>query len=330
MILGVLILVERTRVQSHRIFPAQCRHACLFVFDMLQMRAGWAIGVPLTILQWSIHQTTPGLVDPASALNNVLVSGAIYGADRIGVTPATQLAMVGSTCFYASDPATIPIAPCVPVLHYGYASVLKPRLAPVKPFFVSFCWTLAIYYVPLLRAQAPVDELLLPASLFLSIASLSHAVDVIDRFDDARDGIATPAVRLGSNEATAYAIALWATSVFLHGTSPQPNACYDALVLLTIGIAVKRDCPYASVVTSGVVFAGAYAWRRELIRGLLESSATPHSMAMSTFLQLERAVNSYPDAPWRKPVLDALFTVFNTADDIGHLLLVTCEHISRQ
>lgn len=293
------------------------------------MRAGWAIGVPLTLLQWSIHQHTPGLVDLPSTVNNVLVSGAIYGADRTGVTPATQLAMVGATCFYASDPATFPVAPCVPLLHYGYASVIKPRVAPVKPFFVSFFWTVAIYYVPLLRAHAPApDDALLPASLFLSVACLSHVADVVDRASDAAEGLATPAVQL-EDGAAEYACALWATSVLLHGASPQPNAWYDAAVLAVV-VAVTARPPSACVAATATgALLGAYVWRVELVRHLLQSSDTPHSMAMATFLNTEHAIRAQLRAPWRGIALDALFATFNAADDLGHHLLVFAERVMR-
>ena len=83
----------------------------------------------------------------------------------------------------------------------------KPFLAPIKPFFVAWWWTVCIYELPALHAHlnnkaVPISV----AAFFLSVASLSHAADVVDADEDREAGIVTPAVALG-DEAKGFAVA---------------------------------------------------------------------------------------------------------------------------
>ena len=178
------------------------------------MRSGGAfISIPLTLLQWCFH----GPVDPNMIVNNVCIAHAIYDADRLTSEDdptTTRVAALVSTAFYASTPETMAIAPLVPTLHLGY-STLKPYIAPVKPFLVSAIWTLAIYYVPLLRMHKGLWGDVLTPPRFLSIASLSHALDVADIEDDEQEGLMTPAVTMGEREGFVFAFVLALSSHLL-------------------------------------------------------------------------------------------------------------------
>ena len=203
------------------------------------MRAGGIIGVPLTLLQWGVHHHTGAVVDPLTIANNFVVCHAIYDADRLDPVTGprwarwtTRAAAVASTAFYASDPRTLGLAPLVLPLHAHYAAA-KPTLAPIKPFAVAALWTVAVYAVPLLRDVHAQGDTAAAASLWLSLAALSHAADVVDAAEDAAEGLRTPAVRMGAGEARRYAVALAVAAAIVDvGAAAHPSSLYDAVVVL--------------------------------------------------------------------------------------------------
>ena len=176
------------------------------------MRGGVIIGVPLTLLQLIVHSRTGAHVDPFVMVNNFALCNAIYDADRLNCSVwdsrriPSRISAIASTGFLASDPHTSLLALLVPPLHLSYARI-KLAISPVKPFFVSFLWTLAIYFVPVWRSGYGHIDVVQCGAFFLSLSSLSHAADVIDYDEDLEDNIATPAI-LMQDQSGSYAYGL--------------------------------------------------------------------------------------------------------------------------
>lgn len=297
------------------------------------MRGGAIIGVPLTLLQLAIHQHTPATIDGWAIANNFALCNAIYDADRIeggffaaGRGP-TRLAALASSAYYLSSPDTAPLSLGVAALHLGYTKA-KPLLAPAKPLVVGSFWSLGIYYAPLLRATGGLgDDLLLPASLCLSVAALSHAADVVDAAEDEAAGVVTPAVALGEGEARAYALALALAAAYLHALSPQPSLPYDATVLATAGGVAFATAPpplaARGAALAGLLLLGAAYGRThdyELLSLLLQSSEGSHGLAirLSTTL-IERAYSL--DEPYRSLVVEGTLRAVEGGDEVGRALL---------
>jgi len=293
------------------------------------MRGGSIIGVPLTLLQLGVGVPHLHLLDVA---NNVAVCHAIYDADRMTSPPwaeerlSTRLAALASTAYYASTPETAWMAPLVLLLHAGYTP-LKPYLAPVKPFFVSAMWTLAIYYAPFLKSHAPL-ETLMPAALFLSLTSLSHAADVADLEEDARDGVLTPAVRMGRDEAKRYAVAVTLAAVVLHAWSPLPNLPEDALLLAATYGVLTDSVVVASAVAFG--FAGVHVATHdvELLGAWLRATEGSHKFAIEFAVETVRRAAFLP-SPYREAALDACFWLLDHGDRFGSTMLDVYENAVR-
>lgn len=291
------------------------------------MRGGAVIGIPLTILQAGFH---PESIDPWLVANNVAVASAVYDADRLTSSffaldrLGTRLSALASTAFYASSPATLPIVPMVVGLHLYYTS-LKPSIAPIKPFFVALFWTIAVYYVPLLRQSLPLtDDNALAASFFLSIAALSHVADLVDREADAHDHILTPAVRMQPQESITYAFALGFTSILLHTISDRPSVCYDAFLVSTIAGVVTEQVPVAAATAFVCTLVYAATHQAELLSWMLTNSEGVHSVAISlSTTSIERAFH-LPE-PWRSALIRLLLTLADNGDTMGHQILKAYE-----
>lgn len=302
-----------------------------------KMRAGSVIGIPLTLLQLGVHHYTGVPVDAWTVANNFALANAIYDADRL--LPGdpgrgwTRVSAAASTAFYAANEHTLALAPLVPALHAGYADVIKPRLAPIKPFFVASLWTLAIYYVPAWRAgpDAAALEIFTPAALFLSLASLSHAVDVLDVPGDIAEGIATPAVLFGDrDEATRYAFALAFGAALLHSKSASANfVLYDELALLAlVGILFQRVEAVGAV---GLAFLLGYLRVHDLeaMSLLLLSTDGFHEQAIKLSVDTVRWASTLPE-PWmRDVVVDLLFDLIRGGDAMGRGILDIYESVVR-
>ena len=282
------------------------------------MRSGLVIGIPLSILQLGVHHH----ISPELVTQNFLLCSAVYDADRF--TPDTprlarlvsRSSAIAATSLYALDPHLRPIAPLIPALHLWYAP-LKPYIAPVKPFFVSFLWCVLVCYVPPHDTDVSATAL----SLFLNIAALSHAADVLDLEEDREAGVITPAVSMGTETAIQYAFALQLASTLVDTTaSTQPHLLYDALSLVSvIGIVTQRTKESALV---GIFFVAAYVSTHdlELMMMLLKSSEVTHKMAISSALDLtQRAL--LLDEPYRSRAVDILFRVINAGDEVGSSIL---------
>lgn len=297
------------------------------------MRGGTVVGVPLTLLQLAVHARTGAHVDPLLVVNNFAMCSAVYGADRLDCGPwdarrlPSRLSAIASTAFLASDPHTSSLALVVPPLHTSYAD-LKTVVAPVKPFFVSLLWTVAIYFLPVWRSgQGHLDPVQCGA-FFLSLASLSHAADVVDREEDAVAGLSTPAVAM-DDAAGAYAYGLAFAAAFLDASSSHPVPLYDLLVLVALGGVLTEQVACASVLGVSCALTYAVLHDYELFSWILRSSEASHRVAIESTIRIVDAASTLPD-PWRAVVLDLTFRVVEHGDIVGHWILEWYERAVRQ
>ena len=291
------------------------------------MRGGFAVGIPLTLLQLGAQQYSGAPAPDAFLItNNFLLAGAVYGADRLdsnstdGQVAATRVSALVSSALLWSDPSLRPIVPLVPALHLGYAS-MKPYIAPVKPFVVGALWCLLVYAVPIWHARTGVAmDPLVASSIFLNIAALSHAVDVVDLEDDQMSGVYTPAVILGADHAASYAVALLFASMFLDAASAHPHLSFDLLsACALLGILLKSPALVIALVSTGVVtYASTHAL--EVLQGVLSLTNTLHETSIDLTMHSVDCAVRLPD-PVRAVAIDTIFALVNGGDTIGaHLL----------
>lgn len=299
------------------------------------MRAGGIIGIPLTLLQWGVHQHTGAVVDPLTIANNFVVCHAVYDADRFDPVTSpewmrwtTRVAAVASTAFYASDPHTLVLAPLVPPLHLYYART-KPAIAPIKPFAVAALWTTAVYAVPLLRGTDAHGDAAAASALWLSLAALSHAADVMDMVEDEADGLRTPAVQMTDAEARRYAVALaFAAAVVDVSASTHPSPLYDAFVgLAAWGVA------YGQIGITVALGIGWLAWYvvhhdYEIVSALLRSTESSHRLAIDSSTRLVEFALSL-DEPWRTALIEPTLAAVRGGDAVGRAILDVYEHTIR-
>lgn len=297
------------------------------------MRGGTVIGVPLTILQLAVHSQTGADVDPLLIANNFALCSAIYEADRLECGPwdarrvPSRLSAIASTAFLASDPHTSSLALVVPPLHTSYAD-LKKIIAPIKPFFVSALWTIAIYLLPVWRSGHGTIDTVQCAAFFLSLAALSHAVDVLDREEDALSEVRTPAV-LMDDDSGAYAYGLAFAAAFLDAYSRHPVPLYDLLVLIAIGGVICEQTACAAVLGASCAVAYAVLHDFELFSWILRSSEATHRLAIQTTLHIVDVALTLPE-PWRTLIIDPTFRIVEHGDSVGHAILKLYEHAVRQ
>jgi hypothetical protein len=301
------------------------------------MRGGLAIGVPLTLMQLGIHQHTGAPIGPLDVANNFAACHAVYDADRLTSGPwagdraTTRLAALASAAYYASDERTLAFAPLLLALHLGYTRA-KPALAPVKPFFVAAVWAAGIYAVPALRAPAEALPLALeplaPASLFLSIASLSHAADVVDVAEDAAAGVRTPAVRMERVEAIGYTSALGFASAFLHVQAPSAFLPYDAVALAVLAGLLFERVELAVGLAFAIVAAHARAHDVELVTALLRSTETTHGLGVEAAVRSIELALQLPE-PLQSWLVEATMASVRTGDAAGSALLDLYQHVVR-
>ena len=278
-----------------------------------------AVGIPLTVLQICLHPDLP--MAPWDVAANFAVAHAVYDADRQATpAPSTRLAAAAGATYYLADPATAPLAPVVPILNLGYR-LLKPWLAPCKPFFVAALWTACVYSVPLLRHRGVwCEDVATPAALFLSLAALSHAADISDVAEDRAAGVHTPAVAMGEAEAGAYAITLGLAAALLHSHSPHPNVVYDLAHMAALGAILAKKERLA--IALGVAYTAAYVDTHdvEVITALLRSTEWSHKSAIAFgTAAVEHAFTL--DEPWRSRIADAVLRAIRAGDGGGAALL---------
>ena len=299
------------------------------------MKGGLSIGIPLTLLQYGVHHNTGVSIDWPIIANNFLVSYAVYDGDRIGGSPfsnerrSTSTATIASSLFYSEY--SIPLSLLTLSLGLFYSDI-KPKIAPIKPFFVAFVWTLAIYYFPLLFSEPDskyMHELLTPAALFLSISSLSHGADICDIVEDTEEEVYTPAVLMGKEEGYYYLIATVLASSLLHEISPSNFLPYDILSICVV-LGLYYECMEITLFF-GVIFSIIYAYcnTETLLSTLLVSTEGSHKIAIDTMINLlENTKNLSP--PVRKVVVETYLTFLQYGDSMGSKLLTIYEDLIRK
>jgi hypothetical protein len=197
---------------------------------------------------------------------------------------------------------------------------MKPYLAPSKPFFVAALWTIAIYLVPIWRSIGYLHpDGIQCAALFLSIASLSHAADVIDVEDDRVDGIHTPAV-LMSGETGQYAIALALSSALLDTVSSHPVFLYDCIALVVTAGIVFEQFFISGLVSLAFVAAYTVNHDYELVSAILRSTESSHRIAIDSCTRLVEYAFTL-DEPWRSAIIEPTLWIVNWGDNVGHTIL---------
>ena len=304
-----------------------------FFHSHQEMRGGTIIGVPLTLLQLTVHSQTGAHVDPLLILNNFALCSAIYDADRLDCGPwdakriPSRVSAVASTAFLASDPHTSSLALIVPPLHTSYAD-LKSIIAPVKPFFVSLLWTVAIYFLPVWRSgQGDIDPIQCGA-FFLSLSALSHAADVVDYEDDLRHNISTPAVVMQDTSGS-FSYGLAFAAAFLDASSLHPVPLYDLLVLIAIGGVLTEQMTCALTLGISCTLAYAFLHDFEFFSWILRSSEATHRMAIESTMRITEFSMTLPE-PWRTMLMDVTFRIVENGDSVGHSILKLYERAVRQ
>ena len=299
------------------------------------MKGGLSIGIPLTVLQCGVHHHTGVPIEWPVIANNFLVSYAVYDGDRIDGGPfddqrrMTSIATVASSLFYSEY--SIPLGLITLSLGLFYSDI-KPKIAPIKPFFVGAAWTLAIYYFPILFS-APnskfMNELLTPAALFLSISALSHGADICDITEDAEQEIYTPAVIMGKEKAYYYLIATVLASSLLHELSPSRFLAYD-LISMSVVLGLCYECVEITLFLGSLIsIVYAYTNIEQLLTTLLASTEVSHKIAIDTMMNLLENTKQLPP-PIRKVVVESYLTILQYGDRVGSKLLTVYENLIRK
>ncbi|RPF82152.1 MAG: hypothetical protein CBC65_001020 [Rhodothermaceae bacterium TMED105] len=291
------------------------------------MKTGFFVGVPLTLLQLGVHTKTGAMIDPSLVGCNFLLGHAIYDADRM-TTPlldpertSTRIAAAASTVLLASHEESRWAAPLVPLLHFGYTPLKPLILAPVKPFFVAAAWTAIVYYVPLSYSGTPVPtDMTSPASVFLLLSTLSHALDIVDIDEDTMEGTATPAVRMERKNAKNYmvALSLATSSVYLH--SPIYNEVFEALFLISILGAYLESVTFTRTALLGFVVVYALQHDVEFLSYLLRSTEISHKVAIEETIKITDLARQLPH-PWKRIILESTIQAFKFGDFVGSKLI---------
>ena len=287
---------------------------------------GTLVGIPLGLLQLSLHANTAGQVDLAMLGVNFALGSAIYDADRLeGPWWAperlpTRLSALVAAAYYATDEQTLVLAPTVIALHLGYQQC-KPRLAVAKPFVVAALWTVAVYAVPLMRAHVGFDgDAALPASLFLSLAALSQAADVRDVDEDRATGVRTPAVRMDVPEAGHYALVLALAAAWLHAESGQPFVPFDVFCVATVAGSLSGRTTPALATATLYLLLYCYTNDVELLTGALRSTETSHGLAIAWSLSSIDWAFGLPE-PLRGWAVETVLRLVEMGDAMGRALL---------
>jgi len=305
---------------------------------MRSVSSGWAVAFPLTFLQCALlpHDHSLTAVD---VVNNVCACQGIYGFDRYvaGEDPvlwkhASRACAVASVCYYASEPSTWLAAPLVWGLHVGYADA-KPVLAPIKPFFVAACWAAICYPLPLLH-HAPhhsfnSGEVSTILFVFLHIASLSHAADVVDREEDSAAGLSTLAVTLPPKAASGLATGLAIAAAYVHSQSPAAFAPYDAASLGVVGALVWGAPRVHALAVACVLLSYTHAHDLEGITAILRMTEGLHSWAVQGGLATVEETLRHMEEPWRTRTINVMLSVIEGGDEMGSSLLKMYESAVR-
>ena len=291
------------------------------------------VAIPLTLMQWGIHHANPSIhINLGMIVNNLAMSHAVYDADRIGgefwdrKRWSTSLAAFGSATYFALDPHTIALSPVVVGLSAHYAD-FKPRIAEWKPAFVATMWAVAVACAPAWRAHVAPDALTTFA-VFASIAALSHVQDIDDIEEDEAEGIRTPAVVMGREEAARYGIAATIVAAYVHQLSPAAWWPYDYVCLSYVaGLAVESNVLFGALLAlASATYAGTHT--DDLVVAILKSTDVPHRMSISAMANIVH-VSSHLPAHMRKDFVDCIMDIMQRGDDMGRGLLRVYREVLR-
>lgn len=314
---------------------------------------GLSIGIPLSLLQslsMNLHYGAnihPSFT-PVQIASNFLISSAIYDSDRMDEnttrfeTRLVEANVVASLVYLSQDTWTLPMVPLLYFLKNDYSDI-KPTIGPVKPFFVAFFWTVAVYYLPLLHFHdlQAFKDIITPMSLFLSLSAFSHAADINDIEEDFESRVITPAVRMGEIEAVNYAIGCVLASIVVHNLHinyAKLDAFYDVCSLVvTIFILsinnleeqeAKKDVEiYRNLC---IMFFGSGLFLEyfknkdkipiEIATTVLHSSEGIHKQTIDFITWTVEEIDDYPE-PIKNILLNILTDCIMLGDKIGSLLL---------
>lgn len=304
---------------------------------------GIAVAIPLCIVQTAFLSMHTGTLSPIGAHDvglNLALSHCVYGKDRLEDGDVlgritTTACLYAAIADYASDAWTLPLAPIAGYLHYEYKDS-KPTIARVKPFVVGGCWSAATYLQPLLLRHDPTvwsDPSRL-VSLTIAMAAVSHVADIPDAKEDARDGIITPAVSLGEEDATKAAVAAFVVASLLHQGVSDYNVydyVYDAVLF-----AAAFALPCGRTLKAGLTVVALTALKArldvefsmDLMSSVLLLSEPVHSTAVSAVPWIVEHSRSLPD-PMREKLIESTLDLMPVGDRIGGSILRLYTDVAR-
>lgn len=288
---------------------------------------GTGVAVPLTVLQALAARSSFGTVHlpPEQLLVNAGLAIAIYGKDRLEERDMDGLswtrASALATAFYLRSEWTLGVL--VLFLHLEYSSI-KKQIAPVKPFFVSAFWTLAAAE-PELVGDTSHHRLLSPTVLawvFCLALFLSHSADIPDIDEDEKDGILTPAVRMGGEMSSHWAVSIALASICIHPACPhydRLDSAVDVGILLSALELVVPSVLYRLVSWSLLVAVcvATYRFRLDIANAFFLSTETPHTHALSSAVRLSNWAQTLPYER-KELVLHTLGHALEWCDSAGH------------
>lgn len=303
---------------------------------------GIGVAIPIVLSQCfslSMHYHNFCAVTPNEIALDVTIANAIYVADRLdkhssSVHNLTSYAsMLIAMSELVSDEWTRPLAPAVPILHHGYSSC-KRLIAPLKPAVVSIGWTAVSYIQPLLirHDENVLKDVALMGTLFFMYTAVSVAADIPDIIEDKADGILSPAVLLGEENAFLLVLALIAAGISCHAdetTDVVPYLCYDFVVISYVGL--RRKTASDVVVFSCFVFyvhltfpflkEDVMNFTLQILSTMLRSSDVAHQMATNMIPWLIEHTERLPPNV-QKTILKVALQTLPLGDEIGHNILI--------
>lgn len=182
-------------------------------------------------------------------------------------------------------------------------------------------WTLLVCYVPpLFEGTSPAPDVCTVASVFLSLSSLSHALDVVDITEDEKEGVVTPAVRMGMREAKAYLVALSLATCVVYPLSPLHSEFLQLLFLSSVTGAYFESLTLSRSLLVLTMVGSLLTHQVEVIQFLLRSTEITHKIAIERTLEIVEWGRELP-SPWKERVIEGTVSSFKFGDWVGSTLL---------
>ncbi len=197
---------------------------------------GTFVAIPLSLLQSNYYHLHSGL--DMTTLNtliplNAYVAHAIYDWDRKKDLTTTEYDKKVRNIYEKTTMAALLLSSCtiyeeeqlkrlVPFLYilYNFYDELKTSLSILKPFLVSFFWTIAVYVFPVVFQEHALNgDIATPLSCFCLMAGWSNLADIKDIEDDIEKNILTPATYLKSENTFLLSSILIFVSLILNNSS---------------------------------------------------------------------------------------------------------------